>query len=254
MMSSLTGTSSAAAAELRLSRLSRGRLTIASEVTDALRLRIIEGTLPPGTRLGEEKISREMEISRGPVREALRELEKEGIISVEPYRGAVVIGISEAELRSVLIPVRWILEKSAVEQAIRKMSDEDFESLAAITRKMREVADSGSETTLRDLVELDVTFHRIVVEFSGGYHTKQLWLAIQPRIRMGFYQLGSRHYHSSEIVQEHEELLAALRTRDLAVVLDALDAHAMTSPLELLARGADDGAGSPAPPSAEPTA
>jgi DNA-binding GntR family transcriptional regulator len=238
MTSPLTGAPSEPAPELKLPRLSRGRLTISSEVTDALRWRIIEGTLPPGTRLGEEKISREMDISRGPVREALRELENEGLLVVEPYRGAVVIGISEAELRSVLIPVRWILEKSAVEQAIRKMSDEDFEVLAEITRKMRDVADSGSETTLRELVELDVTFHRIVVEFSGDYHTKQLWLAIQPRIRMGFYQLGARHYHSSEIAEEHEELLTALRSRDLATVLAALDAHAMTSPLELLDRGA----------------
>jgi len=237
MTTSVNGAASDSAQALRLPRLARARLTISSEVTDALRWRIIEGALPPGTRLGEEKISREMDISRGPVREALRELESEGLIMVEPYRGAVVIGISEAELRSVLIPVRWILEKSAVEQAIRKMDDENFEELEKITQRMRDVADSGSITTLRELVELDVTFHRYVVEFSGDYHTKQLWLAIQPRIRMGFYQLGSRHYNSSEIAKEHEELLAALRTRDLDVAFAALDAHAMTSPLELLDRG-----------------
>lgn len=221
---------------LRLPRVVRGRLTIASEVTDALRWRIIEGALSPGTRLGEEKISREMDVSRGPVREALRELENEGLLSVEPYRGAVVIGITESELREVLIPVRWILEKSAVKRAIQTMTAEDFTRLENIAHEMETVVGSGAETTLRQLVELDVTFHRSVVEFAGDYHTMQLWMAIQPRIRMGFYQLGSRHYHSSEIADEHKELLRALRTRDIDVVLEALDVHAMTSPLELLDR------------------
>lgn len=220
-------------------RLDRGRLTISSEVTEALRWRIIDGTLPAGTRLGEERISKDMGISRGPVREALRELEKEGLIAVEAYRGAVVVGIAESELRSVLIPVRWILEKSAVKAAMPRMTEEDFGALELISSEMREVggAGSGSGTTLRQLVELDVAFHRHIVERSNEYHTMQLWLAIQPRIRMGFYHLGSRHHHSSTIAEEHEELLAALRTRDLQVVLDALDAHAMTSPLELLDRG-----------------
>lgn len=220
----------------RYPRLVRERFTISSEVTEILRWRIIDGTLPAGTRLGEERISRDMGISRGPVREALRELEKEGLIAVEAYRGAVVIGISESELRSILIPVRWILEKSAVKAAMPRMTDEDFGALQSITREMREVSDSGSGTTLRQLVELDVAFHSQIVELSKEYHTKQLWLAIEPRIRLGFYHLGSRHYHSSTIAQEHEDLLIALRTGELQVVLDALDAHAMTSPLELLDR------------------
>lgn len=221
-------------------KLARERLTISSEVTEVIRWRIIEGSLPPGTHLREERISKDMGISRGPVHEALRELEKEGLIVVEAYRGAVVIGISEWELRKVLIPIRWVLEKSAVETAIRTMTEADFAVLENITREMKEVVDSGSKTTLKQLVELDVSFHRHVVESSGGYHTKQLWLAIQPRIRMGFYHLGSRHHHSSEIAQEHEDLLAALRSRDLTIALNALDVHAMSSPFELLDRGAVD--------------
>lgn len=232
----MTDSSDIAVPREQLPRLARSRLTIASEVAEVLRWRIIEGAIPAGTRLLEERISREMDISRGPVREALRDLEKEGLIRVEAYRGAIVTGIPESELRSVLIPVRWILEKSAVTSAIEVMTDRDFAELEAITREMRDVAEVGSETALRQLVELDVAFHRHVVEFSGEYHTKQLWLAIQPRIRMGFYTLGSRHYHASTIAQEHEDLLHALRSRDLQVALDALDAHAMTSPLELLDR------------------
>lgn len=219
---------------LKLPRLARDRLTISSEVTNALRWRIIEGRLPSGARLGEERISREMGISRGPVREALRELENEGLIAVEPYRGAVVIGISVTELRNVVIPIRRILERSAIERSLSGMTDDVFDVLAGITSQMDDVAESGSETTLRDLVELDVAFHRTVVEASPDHHTKQLWRAMQSRIRMGFYQLGTRHSDSGEIAREHGELLIALRTRDLDIALAAFDSHAMGSPLALL--------------------
>ena len=218
-------------------RLARERLTISSEVTQILRWQVIEGVLPVGAHLREERISRDMGISRGPVREALRELEKEGLIVVRAYRGAEVIGISEAELRKVLIPTRWILEKSAVEVAIHTMTDADFRVLEDIAQEMQDVVDGGSKTTLRQLVELDVAFHRHVVEASGEYHTKQLWLAIQPRIRVSFYHLSTRHQDYGEIAKEHRELFRALRSRDTQVALDALDVHAMTSPLELLSRG-----------------
>jgi DNA-binding GntR family transcriptional regulator len=219
-------------------KLARERFTIASEVVELLRWRIIDGSLPPGTRLREERLSKEMGISRGPVREAVRELEQEGLIAVEPYRGAVVMGISESELRRVLIPLRALLEKAAVEFALELMTEDDFKVLEGVIKEMRAVGESGSPTTLRQLVELDVSFHRHIVESSGGYHTKQLWRVIQPRIRMGFYHLGSRHYHSSEIADEHEVLLSALRSRDLTIALDALDLHTVASPFELLDRGA----------------
>ena len=81
-----------------------------SEITEALRMRIIDGTLSPGIRISEDWVASEMGVSRGPVREAIRELENEGLLVVLPYRGTFVSEISTSELRNTLIPIRLILE------------------------------------------------------------------------------------------------------------------------------------------------
>jgi len=65
-----------------------------SGITEALRLRIIDGTFSPGIRISEDWVAREMGVSRGPVRESIRELENEGLLIVLPYRGTFVNEIS----------------------------------------------------------------------------------------------------------------------------------------------------------------
>ena len=240
-------TDTAATADTPFPRLERGRLTIASEVADVIRWRIIDGSMPAGSRLREERISTEMGISRGPVREALRLLEQDGLAASEAYRGSVVVGVSTRELRDVLIPVRWALEKAAVEAALPRLTDEDLEQLAQLTCEMRE-AEAGSTASLRRLVDLDVAFHAAIVERSGLYHCQQLWLTTQPRIRLGFYRLGTMQERTSRIAEEHEELLAALRTRDLDQALAALDEHTRSAPLQLLAKLDAHEAGATVPP------
>src|SRR4029079_6262343 len=78
-------------------------------VVGYLREAITVGRLADGDRLIEERIARELETSRGPVREALRQLEHEGLVVSYPYRGAVVLGVSEEEIQQVLIPIRLTL-------------------------------------------------------------------------------------------------------------------------------------------------
>ena len=112
-----------------LPRLNRDQSTMSSSITEALRYRIIEGSLPPGTRISEEWVSREMGVSRGPVREALRELENEGLIIVQAYRGAIVSEISTDDLRDILIPVRLVLETNACLRAILTMTESNFKTL-----------------------------------------------------------------------------------------------------------------------------
>ena len=228
-----------------LPRLKREQATMRYGITDALRHRIIDGTLPPGTQVAEEWVSREMGVSRGPVREALRELENEGLLVVRPYRGAFVNEITTEELRDVLIPVRFILERQACLRALPTMTEKDFEALDNITEQMRSVAASQDEGTLLTLVDLDIAYHEYLTELGGQYHTLQLWRSIQPRIRAGFFQLGSRHRDLLEIAKEHKALLAVLRTRDPEAALDALETHICTTQLELVNQLGDTSGGNP---------
>jgi DNA-binding GntR family transcriptional regulator len=217
-----------------LPKLNREQSTMRSGITEALRHRIIDGTLPPGTRVSEEWVSREMGVSRGPVREALRELENEGLLVVYAYRGAFVNGISTDELRDVLIPVRLVLEREACLRALPIMTESDFRALDEITDEMRAVAEASESGALLALVDLDVRYHELLTELGGQYHTLQIWRSIQPRIRAGFYRLGSKHQDLREISEEHKTLLAALRTRDPLVAVTALETHICTTQLALL--------------------
>ena len=79
------------------------------QVVEVLRNAIISGAYEPGERLVEATLSQELGTSRGPVREALRQLEHEGLVTSFPYRGAVVLGVSDEEVQEVLIPIRLTL-------------------------------------------------------------------------------------------------------------------------------------------------
>jgi DNA-binding GntR family transcriptional regulator len=207
-----------------------------SEITEALRLRIIDGTFSPGIRISEDWVAGEMGVSRGPVREAIRELENEGLLVVLPYRGTFVNEISTDELRSTLIPIRLILEQQACAVALPIMEEEDFSFLSEIVEKMRVVAKKNNLDTLVELVELDVRYHQYIMNLSKQYHAIQLWNTIQPRIRVGFYRLGLRHNDYQEITSEHSKLLEALRTRDSKIVFPALEHHICTDQYRLLDR------------------
>ncbi len=216
--------------------LDRSQSTMRSGITEALRLRIIDGTFPPGIRISEDWVAREMGVSRGPVRESIRELENEGLLIVLAYKGTFVNEISATELRNTLIPIRLILEKQACAVALPKMTEENFQVLAGIVDEMRVAAKKKNLDTLVKLVELDVQYHQYIMNLSEQYHAIQLWNSIQPRIRVGFYRLGLRHNDFQDITAEHDKLLEALRSKSSKIVFPALEHHICTDQFRLLDR------------------
>jgi DNA-binding GntR family transcriptional regulator len=192
-----------------------------AQVVKALRDAIIAGELEDGERLIEDRIARRLKTSRGPVREAIRQLEHEGFVISYPYRGAVVLGVSDEEVQRVLIPVRLVLEKFSVPKAAALMGDDDFAELAKEVWQMQEAARSGD---LSRSVESDMQFHESLLDRADQPHTAQVWRSIAPRIRAYFYRNG-RRADLRRIATEHGELLAALQTRDEATIGDALEQH-----------------------------
>lgn len=191
------------------------------QVIEILRTAIISGRFEPGERLIESALSMEFGTSRGPVREALRQLENEGLVMSFPYRGAVVLGVSDEEVHEVLIPIRLTLERYSFAQALDKLTDDDF---AELGKQIWLLEQAGKANDLIRLVEADLCFHEIVILASGQLHTMQIWRTIEPRIRAYFYRY-ERFRSFEETVEEHRLLLAALQTRDPAIVLAQLERH-----------------------------
>lgn len=196
--------------------------SLRQRVTRELRNAIISRTFQPGDRVIEEDIAAQMGISRGTVREALRQLEHEGLVVSYPYRGTEVAHISAEELQEVLFPIRLILERSAFLRVLPRLGVSDYAHLAAIIEEMQQAALAGD---LMATVDLDVAFHRHIIQQANMPHLEQIWDAITPRMRVFFVRNNSTHASLDEVVMEHRDLLRALEMRDEATVLKVLDAH-----------------------------
>src|SRR6266581_1274574 len=139
------------------------RRTLRGEVTRAIRQAVLTGVYQPGDHLTEAEIAREMGVSHGPVREALRELEAEELIVIEPHRGAFVKAFTADDVREIY-SMRSVLETAMVKLAIERVTKENLTELEAMIEEMRKAARDQERDTL---IELDLEFHRRLCELSG---------------------------------------------------------------------------------------
>lgn len=137
--------------------------TIVNYVHDRLRSDIISGRYPPGTRLNESQIARELEISRIPVREALVRLREHGLVMKHDRRGMFVMELSEDEMQQIN-SVRIILEAEAIRLCRAKMNKRQTNKLISLVDKM----DTWDGESGFDAAEVDIEFHRTLWDSAGN--------------------------------------------------------------------------------------
>src|SRR5690606_1805270 len=115
----------------------KNQVSLRERVLADLRMAILTGKLKPNDRLVESNIAEQMGISRGTLREALRQLEQEGLVISESYRYTRVANVDEEAIREVLFPARRIIEVFLVKKAVGKMKEADIEKLETIIEEMR---------------------------------------------------------------------------------------------------------------------
>lgn len=194
-------------------------------VAETLRQAIISGVLQPGQRLTESALAEQLGTSRAPVREALRQLEQEGLVVSHAYRGTEVLGVSQDEIDNVLVPVRMTLEQFAFEKAMPRLSDEDYAHLESLVSSMD---DAARHRDLQELADFDVRFHEFIMQRSEQPHCVQIWRSIQPRVRAYFHRDAAFYRDASSVARQHRRLLLALRSNDRDLLRDAVAAHIST--------------------------
>ena len=204
------------------------RRVLRHDVLDNLRAGILNGQLAPGTRLLEIDVSQRLGVSRGPVREAIRQLEQEGLVEFFPHRGAVVVGIGEDEVGPIY-DVRAVLEARAFARAARSATPADLAELSSLIDAMVDSLDRGDYDRI---VDLDMEFHGRVVELSGFRLLRQLWTSIDSLVRgetfVGDEQgetAAERDARYREPALSHRDLVAALATRRSSVAAEAARRH-----------------------------
>jgi DNA-binding GntR family transcriptional regulator len=151
-------------------------------ILSALRAEIIGGTLAPGTRLKEEAIASRFGVSRVPIREALLQLESEGFISTEKYKGATVSARSQRHVVE-LMQVRRGLEVLAASLAAEAHGGDQAGNLQAIVQRGRQTSAAGAVDQLPPLI---LQFHEVVARASGNAELVRMLDGLLGRIAWGF--------------------------------------------------------------------
>ena len=176
----------------------------------ALRERILSNEIGPGTRLVMRDVANQYEASDIPVREALRMLERDGLVETAPYRGARVTTLTAKEVEETYF-IRSHLESIATGLAAERITDAELRELDRLMIKMRAAVDAGDGPRFS---ELNLEFHRTIVAGCGNDMLRELTMDIWQR-HSGFQRVFRMDPERAAISQrEHEGIMAALRDHD----------------------------------------
>jgi DNA-binding GntR family transcriptional regulator len=185
------------------------RSVLSEQVKDRLLQAILDGRYPPGARIVETRVARELGTSQAPVREALRDLEGLGVVETAAFRGARVRRPSAAELVEAFA-VRSVLEALAARLAIPRLTDADLDELAAGIAEMQAAADAG-DTHAEAMA--DAAFHGRMLELAGNATLMRVWRTLEPFSRT-YITIVSPGSDRRRIADHHVPVLDALRRRD----------------------------------------
>lgn len=183
------------------------RCCMREQVREAIVSRILDGRMPPGTRLKEMALAREFNVSQAPVREALRELEAVGLLETVHYRGTRVRELDEHELREAY-ELRAEIEEAAARRAV-PCAAADLEALEDALKIMRRAAQTHDHETY---MSASVDFHRRIVAMSGNRAFLRAWESMAWDVRARF--VARRLGLTGLFTRQRRQIIDALRAGD----------------------------------------
>lgn len=180
--------------------------------TGLIRRAILDGSLRPGERLTEERLARDLRISRTPVREALRVLQAEGLIDSTPYQGSTVRVYDVGDLDD-MYQLRALLEGHAARRAAQRITGNDIEELRLSCVRLAELGDANDEN-VQQIVEENLFFHTKILESAGSQRLAEMVRKVieLPLIYKSYVWYSPNQKRVSE--HAHEQLVRAFAARD----------------------------------------
>ncbi|GAB1475923.1 GntR family transcriptional regulator [Bacillota bacterium] len=195
--------------------------SLSEEIENILRERILKGKYEIGERLKENRIADELKVSRTPVREAFRQLEKEGLIKTIPNRGSFTFGLTRRDIQDIYT-VRAVVEALAVEWAADRISDQELRKLEDAFERMEfYTLKKDSEKVL----ENNKIFHEIIYDASESRFLAQILKSYQEYVENT--RKATVYYSDNlpSILDEHRGILEAIRQKDKAMAVERITAH-----------------------------
>ena len=196
-------------------------LPLRDVVFHTLRKAILTGELKPGERLMEIHLANRLGVSRTPIREAIRKLELEGLVTMIPRRGAEVAQITEKSMKDVL-EVRRALDALCVELACDRISEEEIGRLEAGCAEFEKATQTGDATVI---ARADVALHDIIVAATGNQRLVQLVNNLSEQMyRYRFEYIKDESQHE-RLVEEHRIIYESIRAKDKTAAAAAAKVH-----------------------------
>lgn len=209
--------------------------TLRENVVDEIRIKILNQELAPGMRIVEQNLSDELGVSRGPIREALRQLEQEGLVEYTRNVGCSVKKITLEDIYEIYL-LRSMYEVMAVKLYDGDFADEDFARMDEILELMKALeSDKDSEEEMAKLVTYDRMLHAIIVEKAEFTRLTKAWSELDYGNVICFYAGNSdRRAGIERQYPIHKKLVDILRTRDKEKICDAITEHYMSTVQRLM--------------------
>jgi DNA-binding GntR family transcriptional regulator len=221
--------------------LSIPRRVLHHEVTVRLRQRIVEGHLAPGAKLNERELSELLQVSRTPLREAIKMLAAEGLVELLPNRGAVVVQLSEQDVADTFEVIAG-LEGQSGELAAQRIS---AAQLAEIRAQHYEMLAAFTRRDLPTYYRLNALIHTHINAAAANRVLTQTWANANARLQALRFRSNFDEAKWARAVQEHEQMIELLAARDAAGMRALMVAHLLhkrDAVLELLRTARPDGA------------
>lgn len=186
-----------------------------------LRDKILNEEYEKGQKLNEVVLSKELNISRTPIREALKQLELEGLVKSIPNKGVYVLGFSHRDIDDML-EIRYALEGLAIQLAIERINDEELEKIKEVYDLMEFYAEKGDQEKFN---EINIAFHEAIYRCTQSKYFEQLLTDINYYIHVTSRHSIRQPDRLISAAQEHREIYEAILARDKDLAKEKIQNH-----------------------------
>lgn len=198
---------------------------ISSSLFSQLQKDILTGVLAPGQRLTEQSICQKYKVSRTPVREALRQLETDGLVENILNRGAFVIGLSSQDFED-MFELRKIYEVQAVKWAIERINEEEMDALEETFEFMEFYT---MRNDIDKMLTINAGFHQVIYQASHNRMLQQLLSSYQTYLKYGPQTNIYEDDYLVSVLEEHRKIFRAFIDKDPEAGAEAMELHISNS-------------------------
>ncbi|MCA9016377.1 MAG: GntR family transcriptional regulator [Planctomycetaceae bacterium] len=189
------------------------------EIVDQLRMEIITGQIQEGMPLREVSLAERFQVSRAPIREALKQLAHEGMVESKPNCGVRVAPSSSDSMQELVVPLRQTVESFALKSIFVDLDESDFAEWESILQEMKTACETHDYL---QLAELDIKFHQSIIGKSPEQGLMSIWITLVSRLRRHFLEGFQKPHNPMKIYYEHVAIVAMFRTGKLEASIQAL--------------------------------